>query len=300
MKNCILFGPTDASANFRKYEPMLRSSTIARSTYREVAEAAGISADQLIDQPAPQIHPVVLRWVRQTAAMLSMARIVEGESGRASVYGGVSLGELAALCMSGAASTDFVLSFFHERHLPDVDRDEAIGFTFVPAPHDWRYYEQPAQMVISVDYGFVFGGAGRMIMVSGLRSALESARDEGPAELQMVDKSDAHQAYHSPFREAGRQRLELLMKRTSLDRLATPVVTAIPGMHTLSSSTEAARALVASETQQLNVPGLIEALHEHYKPDRVYVISSFLRQLELEFHAPTEYVDDFWLTKRFG
>ncbi|MGQ4729686.1 MULTISPECIES: hypothetical protein [Streptomyces] len=124
-----------------------------------------------------------------------------------SLYGGISLGELAALRASGAITTEFVVKFLHERHLQDVDREEAIGFAFVPAPEDWRYYEQPERMTVSCDYGPVLGGAGRMIPVSGLRSALESARTEGPADLQVVDRALAHQAYHSPFREPGRRRL---------------------------------------------------------------------------------------------
>ncbi|MFF8505186.1 hypothetical protein ACF07L_31705 [Streptomyces anulatus] len=190
-----------------------------------------------------------------------------------------------------------MVKFLHERHLQDVDREEAIGFAFVPASEDWRYYEQPERMTVSCDYGPVLGGAGRMIMVSGLRSALEAASTEGPADLQVVDRALAHQAYHSPFREPSRQRLESLLKRSALDHPAIPVVTSIPGRYTVSSG--AADALVVSETQPLDVPGLVEAARGH-APGKAYVISSFLRQLEIDFHVPTEYVDDVWLKRMFG
>jgi hypothetical protein len=299
MTKCILFGPADATVDFRRYEPMLRSSAVAQSVYREFADAVEVPVDHLIDGPVTHVHPVLLRWIRQMAAMLSVGRIIEQESGAASVYGGISLGELAALHSSGAASTDMVVSFLRERHLQDTDQDEAIGFAFVPAPVDWRYYEQPGQMTISCDFGSVLGGAGRMIMVSGLRSALESAREEGPADLQVVERSLAHQAYHSPFREPGRQRLEALLTENPLDDPKAPVVTAIPGMYTLSARAEAAKALVASETQSLDVPGLVSALRQ-FAPDRIYVISSFLRQLEIDFHGVTEYVDDSWLKQNFA
>ncbi|MFI6081768.1 hypothetical protein ACIBBB_12450 [Streptomyces sp. NPDC051217] len=299
MKNFILFGPADATADFRGYEPMLRSSTTAQAIFSEIAEVLGIPVDRLIDGEVSHLHPVPLRWYRQMAAMLSVARILQDDVGAAAVYGGISLGELAALHSSGAVPTELVVNFLHERHLRDTDRDEAIGFAFVPAPVDWRYYEQPGRMTISCDYGSIFDGAGRMIMVSGLRSALESARAEGPADLQVVDRSLAHQAYHSPFREPSRQRLESLLKRNALAQPTTPVITAIPGMHALSTGAEAAKALIVSETQPLDVPGLVGALRNH-EPDKVYVISSFLRQLEIDFHAPTEYVDDSWLAQKFG
>ncbi len=299
MTTFLLFGPADAAVDFRGYEPMLRSSVVAQSVYREFAEAIDVPVDHLIDGEVPHVHPVLLRWIRQLAAMLSVARILEQRQGAASAYGGISLGELAALRASGAASTEMVVRFLRERHLQDTDRDEAIGFAFVPAPVDWRYYEQPERMTVSCDFGSVLGGAGRMIMVSGLRSALESARSEGPADLQVVERSLAHQAYHSPFRESGRQRLESLLNKNPLDHPEAPVVTAIPGMYTLSSAAEAAKALVASETQSLDVPGLVTALQQ-FAPDKVYVISSFLRQLEIDFHAATEYVDDSWLKQNFG
>ncbi|MFI0263050.1 hypothetical protein ACH4OW_28945 [Streptomyces sp. NPDC017056] len=299
MTKCILFGPADAATVFRGYEPMLRSSAVAQSIYREFAEAVDIPVDHLIDGEVPHVHPVLLRWIRQLAAMLSVGRIIEDEHGAASVYGGISLGELAALHASGAASTELVVSFLGERHLQDTDLDEAIGFAFVPAPVDWRYYEQPERMTISCDFGSVLGGAGRMIMVSGLRAALESARSEGPADLQVVERSVAHQAYHSPLRGPSRRRLESLLKENALDPPKTPVVTAIPGMYTLSSDAQAAKALVASETGPLDVPGLVAALRQ-FAPDKVYVVSSFLRQLDIDFPAATEYVDDSWLKQTFG
>lgn len=298
MSSCILFGPADATADFGGYEPMLRRSAVARSIYREVAELADIAVDRLIDGAVPHVHPVLLRWIRQMAAMLSMARIVQDEHGSASLYGGVSLGELAALHCAGATSTEVVLGFLRERHLQDNDREEAVGFAFVHAPADWRYYEQPERMTVSCDFGPVFDGAGRMIMVSGLRSALESARADGPAELQVAEPTVAHQAYHSPFREPSRVRLENYLDKVTMAPLRTPVVTAIPGMHALHTSAAASEALVVSETRQLHVPGLIESLRTH-RPDKVIVISSFLRQLELDFHAPTEYIDDSWLGRKF-
>ncbi|MFI6765233.1 hypothetical protein [Streptomyces sp. NPDC050355] len=299
MTKFILFGPADAAVDFRGYEPMLRSSTVAQSVYREFAEAVDVPVDRLIDGEASHVHPVLLRWIRQMAAMLGVGRILEQQHGAASGYGGISLGELAALRASGAASTEMVVRFLRERHLQDTGRDEAIGFAFVPAPVDWRYYEQPERMTVSCDFGSVLGGAGRMIMVSGLRSALESARSDGPADLQVVERSLAHQAYHSPFREPSRQRLESLLKENALGHPEAPVVTAVPGMYTLSSAAEAAKALVASETQSLDVPGLVAALRQ-FAPDKVYVVSSFLRQLEIDFHAATEYVDDSWLKRNFG
>ncbi|WP_413751843.1 hypothetical protein NRF20_01905 [Streptomyces sp. R-74717] len=299
MTTFMLFGPADAAVDFRGYEPMLRNSEVAQSIYREFAEAIEVPVDRLIDGEVPHVHPVLVRWIRQMTAMLSVGRILEHHHGAVSVYGGVSLGELAALHSSGAASTEMVVSFLRERHLQDTKRDEAIGFAFVPAPIDWRYYDQPERMTISCDFGSVLNGAGRMIMVSGLRSALESARSEGPADLQVVDRSLAHQAYHSPFREPSRQRLETLLKENELGHPKAPVVTAVPGMYTLSSSAEAAKALVASETRSLDVPGLVEALQQ-FAPDKVYVISSFLRQLEIDFQAATEYVDDSWLKQNFG
>ncbi|GGZ29817.1 hypothetical protein GCM10010387_24030 [Streptomyces inusitatus] len=299
MKTFMLFGPADAAVDFRGYEPMLQNSEIAQSIYREFAEVIEVPVSHLIDGEVLHVHPVLLRWIRQMAAMLSVGRIVEHQYGAVSVYGGVSLGELAALHSSGAASTEMVVRFLRERHLQDTQRDEAIGFAFVPASIDWRYYNQPDQMTISCDFGSVLNGAGRMIMVSGLRATLESARSEGPVDLQVVDRSLAHQAYHSPFREPSRQRLEALLKENELGHPKAPVITAVPGMHTLFSGVDAAKALVASETRSLDVPGLIEALRQ-FAPEKVYVISSFLRQLEIDFQAATEYVDDSWLKKNFG
>ncbi|WP_145981706.1 hypothetical protein [Pseudonocardia sp. HH130629-09] len=281
------------------YEPLLQGSTVARFIYEEFANSADIPMDWLIGGEVPHLHPVFLRWLRQLAGMLAVARVLEEDHGAAPLYGGISLGELAALRASGAITTELVVKFLYERHLQDVDREEAIGFVFVPASEDWRYYEQPDRMTVSCDYGPVLGGAGRMIMVSGLRVALESARTHGPADLQIVDRALAHQAYHSPFRESSRLRLESLLERSTLGHPVMPVVTSIPGRYTVSSGAEAADALVVSETQCLDVPGLVETARR-YAPSRTYVISSFLRQLEIDFHVPTEYVDDVWLERRFG
>ncbi|GAA3853272.1 hypothetical protein [Streptomyces sedi] len=299
MTKCILFGPADASVDFRGYEPVLRSSAVARSVYREFADVVGIPVDQLVDGEVPHIHPVLLRWVRQLAAMLSAARVLEQRHGAASVYGGVSLGELAALRAAGSASTETVVRFLSERHLQDTDRDEAIGFAFVPASVDWRYYEQPTHMTVSCDFGPVLGGAGRMIMVSGLRPVLEAARADGPAELQVVERSLAHQAYHSPLREPSRRRLEALLRSRPLAHPRVPVVTAVPGMYTVTSAEEAAGALVASETRSLDFPGLVAALRQ-VPIDRVFVVSSFLRQLEIDFGVTTKHVDDDWVKRNFG
>ncbi len=278
---------------------MVESSETAQSVYREVAAASGVEVDQLLARPAPHVGAVVLRSLRQMAAMLSIAKILEADFGRAQVYGGISLGELAALHMAGAASVEMVVDLLRVRHLPDTSLDEAICFTFVPTLDDWRYYDDVDSMSVSVDYGPVFDGTGRMIMLSGLRSTLESMRTAGPAELQVVDRDMADQAYHSPFREPGRRRLSSFLVENPLSDPMAPVLTAVPGLQKASTGGKATEALLKSETHPLSVPVLVEGV-EKFGLDKVHAVSSFLGELRIRFGAPTDYYGDRWLAYRFG
>ncbi|WP_445374762.1 hypothetical protein ACSLVK_01170 [Photorhabdus tasmaniensis] len=295
----LVFGPADAAVDFLRYASMLESSDIAQTVYRDMAAASGLTVNQLIEGVVENIGVVELRSLRQITAMLAIARIIESNFGCAQVYGGISLGELAALHMAEAASMEKIVKLLRQRHLPDTLVDEAIGFVFIPTGVDYSYYDSMDHISVSVDYGPVLDGVGRMIMVSGLRSTLESIRTSGPAEIQIVGRDEADQAYHSLFREPGQQRLCSFLERNPFNSPTTPVLTALPQCRKVNSSREAASAILFSETLPLSVPVLIESM-EKWRLEKVYAVSSFLGMLKIHFGAPTNYCDDQWVASMFG
>ena len=188
---------------------------VVQDCYRELAEFTGLTVPQILSEGLPE-EPGPRRSVgavRQAAVALGIADLLADMDVRPGAVGGLSLGGMVSSCLAGSIERrELVHYLMHTGDAPQVDPGapaEGIAITFVPADRDPSAYYEPAvpDVYLASDFGPCTDGGARMLMLSGLRTALEKVAAEAPQGTVAV--LDQYQiALHTPLRRSARDFLE--------------------------------------------------------------------------------------------
>ena len=188
---------------------------VVRNCYRELADFTGLTVSQILTEPLPE-DPGLRRSVgavRQAAVAFGIADLLADLGVRPGAVGGLSLGGMVSSCLAGSIERRQLAEYLmHTGDAPQVapgDPAEGIAITFVPADHDPSSYHEPAvaDVYLASDFGPCTDGGARMLMLSGLRTALEKVAAEAPhGTVAVLDQY--HMALHTPLRQSARDFLE--------------------------------------------------------------------------------------------
>ena len=290
----IVFGPADVSVDLATFEKIANHDEFISQTYTEVSESIDLPIGVLfgtnIDYYA--MSRVKLVSVSLLAVMVGTAKRLESLREDTPVWvGGVSIGELAAATYSGALSLGQAAQLVAEQ--PDVNlaNPEGVAFVFIPNPHSDDMLPQIPNVWLSVDYGQIAGGAGRMIMLSGTRDGLSLFAEECPWETEILPPEMCSSAYHTPLRKNVLHFTKAFLSAHSVSDPRFSVLTCLEKIQVCSSALDVSRALCASEVTPLKVPLLVEA-SSHVPADEIHCVGPYLRSMQLPFGSRTCYHDE--------
>ncbi|MEF2482183.1 hypothetical protein V4D09_02620 [Vibrio mimicus] len=289
----VIFGPADVSHSMDDIRKLVSSDQIVAERFAQVSQFSGISIRDLLNvetknNPFTRLQMISLGLF---AGMLGIADRVVSIKGEPCSVGGISLGELVALCFSSAITVKDAVSIILCEQ-PVKSSPEAVGFVFIPTGSEHLLIEE--DLNIAVDYGYVHGGAGKLLMLSGLRDNLLSTAKEIPWELEIISEELCNIAYHSKYRLPAVKIISKLIEGMHLSDCKYPVNTCFMKLDRLKSPEDVRQSLIMNEVETLYVTNLIETQKKD-NISQVVCIGPFLRSLNLNFGLPTEYFDKDWI-----
>jgi [acyl-carrier-protein] S-malonyltransferase len=236
------------------------------------------------------------------AGMLGIADYIVSNRGVPESVGGISLGELVALCFSSAISLkDATSIILCEKDLPlDCSAEpEGVGFVFIPRESDSNTFEHLGGIYVAVDYGEIQGGTGNLLMLSGLRENLEKSSETSPWEIDILPEELCDTAYHSELRNPASRKVAELLESIKLSNCDYPVNTCFKDLRRLRTPEDVKQALIKNVVEPLFVSQLIEQQKNDDLAEMV-CIGPFLRSLDLNLGLPAEYFDEKWVSNFYG
>jgi [acyl-carrier-protein] S-malonyltransferase len=300
----LVFGSADVSHDMADMVVLYDQDEHVHQRFDHVARVAEVTVGELLrKEPPTRASHMQLISLGLAAGMLGLADQVVAERGHPVCAGGISVGELVALTACGALSVEEMVSIIQLR----VDRPqssllehaEAVGFVLGAAGMDTDYYRRHPDLYVSIDFGPIQSGAGRLLMLSGLRTALETFGTRGPGILEVVPSSLCQAGYHCVLRTPVRDAISTYLDQRGLSTPAWPVVSCLDASDPVVCVNDVKSVVVRAETEPLGLSNLLSGIRAHVA-EEVVAIGPFLRSLTLDFGVPTTYLDKEWVAQRFA
>ncbi|GKW15450.1 hypothetical protein PEC301937_13990 [Pectobacterium carotovorum subsp. carotovorum] len=294
----LIFGPADVSHMMADMQQLYAHHPQVRTRFEHIASVADVSVAVILRQaPIPDgFSCMQVVSLGLLAGMLGIADSVVAQRGEPCCAGGISLGEVAALCASGALTIADAVALIHLRVDRPETEDETVGFVLAMQEGDRDFYHQPPEMRISVDYGLIQQGVGSLLMVSGLRRMLEGKGQEGPGMLEVLPPSLCQSAYHTPYRQRIAQQVHTYLETKNVFSPRYPIVTCLDGLDVVNDPDGVKVMSVRSETERLSVPAMIQQIQRLGAVETV-CIGPFLRSLNMDFGMPASFRDEKWVAE---
>lgn len=293
----MIFGPADVSHMMEDMQRLYDIYPQVNARFEQVSRLANIDVNTLLRKtPKPSdtscIQVVSLGLL---AGMLGIADIVIEQRGAPVCVGGISLGEVAALCITEGLALEQAIKLISLRvDLPEAE-EETVGFAMVMNDNDRMFYDQPPEMRISVDYGSIHNGIGSLLMVSGLRRVLEGLGQMGPAALEVLPHELCNSAYHTPYRQRIAEQIGEYLHGCDLLSPEFPIITCLTGLNEVNNVVGIKEMCVRGETEALSVPEMINHM-QSFNVAEFICIGPFLRSLNMDFGGvPTFFHDQQWV-----
>lgn len=290
----MVFGPADVSVDLAGFEMLATHDEYISQAYTEVSESIGLPIDVLFGRNIEHFSMTRVKLVSVSllAVMVGAAQRLESIREDSPVWvGGVSIGELAAATYSGALSLGQAAQLVVEQPDANPANSEGVAFVFIPNPHSDYTLPQISNVWLSVDYGRIAGGTGRMVMLSGTRDGLSRFADECRWATEILPPEMCSSAYHTPLRNEVLRFTEAFLETHSVADPRFPVLTCLDEIQVCSSALDVSRALCESEVTPLKVPLLVET-SSHVPADEIHCIGPYLRSMQLPFSSKTYYHDE--------
>ncbi|MDQ7097753.1 MULTISPECIES: hypothetical protein [unclassified Serratia (in: enterobacteria)] len=293
----LIFGPADVSHMMKDMQRLYDTHPQVRARFGQVARSAGVDVDTIL-RKTPLLDDASCMQVVSLgllAGMLGIADDIIEQRGAPSCVGGISLGEVAALCVAGGLTLDDATALIRLRvDMPEAD-DETVGFVMVMEEGGRAFYHQPPEMRIAVDYGLIHQGIGSLLMVAGLRRTLEGRGQEGSGVLEVLPPALCNSAYHTPYRRRIAEQVAAYLQGCTLPAPRYPVVTCLPEIGVVNDPQGVKQMCVRGETETLSVPAMIRQMQSFGVAD-VICIGPFLRSLNLDFGGVSaSFRDEQWV-----
>lgn len=293
----LIFGPADVSHMMKDMQRLYDNHPQVRARFGQVARSAGVDVNTILRKtPLPDdtscMQVVSLGLL---AGMLGIADDIVEQRGAPSCVGGISLGEVAALCVSGGLTVDDATALISLRADTPEGEDETVGFVMVTEERERDFYHQPPEMRIAVDYGLIHHGIGSLLMVAGLRRVLEGRGQDGSGVLEVLPPALCNSAYHTPYRRRIAEQVDAYLRERVLPSLRYPVVTCLPEIGIVDDPLGVKQMCVRGETETLFVPAMIRQMQSFNVAD-VICIGPFLRSLNMDFGGVSaSFRDEQWV-----
>ncbi|CAM3815258.1 hypothetical protein [Serratia silvae] len=297
MPYAMIFGPADVSHMMKDMQRLYDIHPQVRTRFAQVASSAGMDVDVIL-RKTPLLDGVSCMQVVSLgllAGMLGIADDIIEQRGTPSCVGGISLGEVAALCVAGSLTLDDATELIRLRvDIPEAE-EETVGFVMLMEESDRAFYHQPPAMRIAVDYGLIHQGIGSLLMVAGLRRMLEGRGQEGSGVLEVLPPALCNSAYHTPYRRRIAGQIEEYLHGCTLPAPVYPVMTCLSGLGVVNDSQGIKEMCLRGETETLSVPMMIQQM-KHFDVAEVICIGPFLRSLNMDFGGvPASFRDEQWV-----
>jgi len=177
-----------------------------RHFYADVSAWTGLTVEQILTGQLPDEHGArnAMLAVRSIAGQLAVQDVLATAGIRPSLVVALSLGISSATVTIGSLGReDLFRMLWHRRTMPGAGPEpEGVAFCHLDPESDPADYQAPvrAGVHIGVDFGPSPAGAGRNVMLSGYRAALERLAAEDPVHVTMIGRGST--ALHSPLRQA--------------------------------------------------------------------------------------------------
>ncbi|MBL4829497.1 MAG: hypothetical protein JKY55_06385 [Aliivibrio sp.] len=298
-KYSMLFGPADVTHTMEDMQALVNRNSFVALRFKEVSDYSGVPVSELLKekgsrQSLPSLQMVSLGLL---AGMLGIADYIASIRGAPESVGGISLGELVALCFSSAISVKDATSIIlceEKKILGGSAEPEGVGFVFLPSESDSKIFIESSSIYVAVDYGKIQSGAGNLLMLSGLRKNLEKEAEISPWEIDILPVELCDNAYHSELRSPVSWKIAELLKSMTINNCDYPVNTCFKDLRRLRTPKDVKEALIKNVVEPLFVSQLIEQQKTDDSAQMV-CIGPFLRSLDLNFDLPAEYFDENWV-----
>ncbi|WP_129535534.1 hypothetical protein [Chryseobacterium sp. 3008163] len=290
----ILFAPAVLSHDMKDYKLLYSYNDFVRKRIGEVSLLTGIPVKILLKDQENNTdfsHFQIIKFCL-FAGMLGIAEhICSLEKASPVISGGISLGDLNAVCLSQAIGFEDSINILKLREEAEGDT-EAVALTYVDIDEDYEYFTRFEDMGIAVNFGTIDSGKRRMLMLSGHRRVLETIGKQGPADINIMPKEMCRAALHSGFRNHVADETNDYLQNITVNDPMFPIASAVRNIDIITKKQTIIENIVIGETTTLQLDQLIGQI-ESMNVDEIYCVGPFLRDLNINFksNAVIEYFD---------
>ncbi|WP_277682094.1 patatin-like phospholipase family protein [Saccharomonospora azurea] len=260
-----------------------------RRSYEDIAGWTGLSVEDLLGTGDAEVLP----QVQQAALQFGTYDVLAGLGVYPDVIGGVSLGGLVSASLAGAVTRqelfDYLQSFVDAPGLGADAEPEAVAFAMVPEglPREMYHGPQHEGVYVAGEFGRSADGMLTVLMLSGLRSALETVRDQVPENTLIL--LDGDRAVHSPLRAPVSEYLEDKLAAMSFTDPKLPLCSWLT-QGTLTSAEQVRDEFRRNLTSTVSLADVCAEMKQTYKTRLGLVLGSTLAEGFLDFTFPVAHL----------
>ncbi|MBT2621285.1 hypothetical protein [Chryseobacterium sp. ISL-6] len=293
-KYAILFAPAVLSHDMKDYKLLYRYNDFVKKRFDETSFLTGIPVNVLLkdqENTTDFSHFQIVKFGLFAGMMGIAEHICSLEKNSPFISGGISLGDLNAICLAGAVKFEDAINILKIRKESEGDK-EAVALTYVDKDEDYQYYNKFPNMNIAVNFGMVDTGLRRMLMLSGEREVLETIGRQGPAEINIMPKEMCRAALHSKFRNYVAEETRTYLESNTINDPAFLIASAVKRFDIIKEKEMIRENVIVSETNTLDLNHLIKQV-ESTNVDKIFCVGPFLRDLNINFKSSisVEYLD---------
>lgn len=290
----FLFGPADVSYDMKDYRRLYKKNKFVKRRFDEISQLTNISIEVLLKEKEEESKYTLFQRTSfgLFAGMLGVSEYVCSLEGKLpKISGGISLGDLNSVCLSEAIRFEEAVNILKNRVDEPMyqNKEEAIAFAYVSEDMDYQYYDRFDNMKISVHYDIIDENRGRILMISGLRSILETKGNEGPIGINILPSEMCKSAFHTDFRKRiaikNKKYLESINVIDSKFMLASSILS----KKIISKKNEIIENIINTETQTLYLKNIVNNIEET-GVDKIYCIGPFLRDIKINFSSDIDII----------
>lgn len=293
-KYAILFAPAVLSHDMKDYKLLYTYNDFVKKRFDETSFLTGIPVKVLLkdqENTTDFSHFQIVKFGLFAGMMGIAEHICSLEKKLPFISGGISLGDLNAICLAEAVKFEDAINILKIRRESE-DGKEAVALTYVDKDEDYQYYNRFTNMTIAVNFGLVEKGLRRMLMLSGKREVLETIGRQGPAEINIMPKEMCRAALHSKFRNYVAEETKTYLENNMINNPVFQVASAIKNFNIITEKEMVIENIIVGETNTLDLNHLIEQI-ESANVDKIFCVGPFLRDLNINFKSDisVEYFD---------
>lgn len=260
-----------------------------RKAYEEISGWTGRHVDDILgtsDNPA-------LPTVQQAALQIGSHDILAELGVRPDVIGGLSLGGLVSASLAGALPRDELFGYlmaFEDVPGPPADAPvQGLAFAMIPEgmPAELYYGPDREEVYLAGDFGISADGSVHVLMLSGMRAALEAVAAEVPQNTLILLPSET--AAHSPYRESAADHVKDRLDAMPFTKPELPLCSCLE-RGTLATADDVREEFRRNLTAPVSLVSVCAEMKQTYNTRLGMVLGSTLAEGFLNFTFPVAHL----------